>query len=662
MKDLPPRLRNLLTILATDPEPQGVGQVADKLRVSRRTVFRELAKAGTVLEPYGLEVGSRPGKGVRLEGPTQARDKLLDDLDTLEESNPADKRERQDRLVLAVLANPGQKLATYADRLKVSAPTISHDLSEVEPRLAERGLQVLRRAGTGLAIHGDETAIRRLVITLLFRARENGATLPYPHPDILLDILDLNDELDPLLGWMTPHSRDALNAYLAVMVQRVMDGHTLGPGDATTENRAAAEGVAALMEEAFNISLSAAERTWLGIELDGCRPAGAGPKRNETDTPLVALAAEMIDRFDPARAAVLKLDELLVDGLVTHLRTALVRIRNHIELRDPMRDDIENTYPDVMNRSRRACSVLKRYGDTVGEDEISLFAAHFGASLLRLGEKGLRQRTVRVGIICVHGIGSSYLLASRVRREFGSRLLAEVSWHHDRENWRNYDLLVSATPLPEADRPVVVVSPMLDQADIERIESVLAAQTGAREPGGTGPGFVDTLATLAVLADAARGLVENFRVEAAPGDREFWELAATAGRLFGGGDEAARAIAAALQEREAVASQVVPELGVVLLHCRTGSVCQPLFGCLRPDGGAFSRPEFHNAAMAVVLLAPSSLPREVAEMMGAISSALVEHPTFLAAVRTSDGPAIRAGLEALLGEFLFQFSLQKVKG
>ncbi|MCD8352106.1 MAG: transcription antiterminator [Planctomycetaceae bacterium] len=662
MKELPPRLRNLLTILATDPDPQGVGQVADKLRVSKRTVFRELAKAGTVLEPYGLEVGSKPGEGVRIEGPPQARDKLLDDLDTLEEANPADKRERQDRLVVAVLANPGQKLATYADKVKASAPTISHDLTEVEPRLAERGLQVQRRAGTGLAIHGDEMGIRRLVIALLFRARENGSTLPYPHPDILLDIHDLDNELDPLLGWMTPHSRDALYAYLAVMVQRVMDGHTVGPAEPVEDNRETAHTLATIVEEAFNITLPEGERAWLSIEIAGCRPAGAGPKRSEADMPLEALAAEMIDRFDPARAAVLKLDELLVDGLVTHMRTALVRIRHGIELRDPMREQIVTTYPDVMGRSRRACSVLKRYGETISDDEVSLIAAHFGASLLRLGEKGLRQQTVRVGVICVHGIGSSYLLASRVRREFGSRLLAEVSWHDDRENWRNYDILVSATPLPEADMPVVVVSPMLDKADVERIEAVLAAQTGERENNEPGPGFVDNLATLALLADAAKGLVEGFRVEKIRGDIEFRELAAVAGRVFCHGDEEARDITAALLNREAIASQVVPELGVVLLHCRTASVARPLFGCIQPDGGAFSRPNFTGAAMAVVLIAPSTSPREIAEMMGAISSALIERPKFLVSVRAGDASAIRAGIEGLLGEFLFQFSLQKLKG
>ncbi|MCC8165156.1 MAG: transcription antiterminator [Planctomycetes bacterium] len=661
MPTILPRLRNLLAMLAREPEPLPVREVADRLRVSRRTVFRELANVDAVIGSYGLEVGSRPGEGVTLEGPATAKTALLRDLEKLDHSSPADRQDRQDRLVLAIVQAPGHKLATYAERFRVSAPTISHDLDDIEPWLAERGLLLSRKPGSGIAIQGNEMAVRRTVLTLMARMAE---TAPYPHPDILLDILDLAPDLDPILDWMTPQSRDAFQNYLAVLVQRLMDGHRLtgAAGERYDAFTGDAHRLATVLAEAFNIDVGSAEVAALTVEMASCRPNKPRPRPDRDDDGLAALAAEMIDRFDPARAPLLRLDEVLLDGLVAHLRTAAVRIRHRIDTVDPMRTEIAATYPDIMERCRTACDVLRPYGDRIAEDEISLVAAHFGAALLRLREEGTRRRTVRVGIICVHGIGSSYLLASQVKQAFSTRVLVEVGWHGDRENWQRYDLLVSTTPLNYDGAPVVV-PPILGDDDLSRLENELATlqvESVIREQA---PGtFVENVRQLEDLARQVRGLVENFASAVVPPGVTFRELAGAAGGLFRTTTAGRDAIARDLIKREAVATQVIPEFRIVLLHCRTDGTATPLFGIVRPDGDAFTDPGFLGARAATVMLLPPGASRESAELMGCLSSGLIQEDGFLEAVCRGDGEAVGEAMRRILGAALFQFSMQKLKG
>jgi mannitol operon transcriptional antiterminator len=648
-------------MLAAEGKPLQVKEVADRLRVSKRTVFRELANIGSVLEPYGLEVSSIPGEGVTLEGSPRAMKSLVDDLNKLGAPDPADRRDRRDKLILAVLQTPGRKLATYAERLKVSASTISHDLDDIQPWLAGRNLSLHRKPGMGIAIAGEEMSVRRAVLALIRRAESPGG---YPRPDILLDILDGKAELEPALHWITPQSRDALDKYMWVMTQRIMDGRPLSvPGRVFAEFSHIAERLSRVLEETFNISLNRGEVGALTVELASCRPILPSERKDKGDGELAALAAEMIALFDPAQAHVLSMDEALVSGLVSHLRTALVRIRHGIELTDPMRDQIIEKYPDTMNRCRAACEVLRRFGGGVPEDEISLVATHFGAALLRLSESGAMRRPVRVGVICVHGVGSSYLLASQVKKAFGARVIVEVAWHDDAEQWLRYDVLVSTTELPGLEMPVIVTPPILREGDIGRIDEALMGGRGdpvVREKPPTA--FVEDLRRMEELLSGAADVIENFSVTALSDNANIREMAARAGDVFGETPDASKEIADGLMAREKISTQAVRELSVVLLHCRTAGVKGPRFGVMTPAGGVFAGSSFKDLKSAVVMLIPEAASRELSEMMGSLSAALIEQERFLRAVQAGASPVIQENLSEVLRAYLSNVSVQKLKG
>jgi mannitol operon transcriptional antiterminator len=357
------------------------------------------------------------------------------------------------------------------------------------------------------------------------------------------------------------------------------------------------------------------------------------------------------------------MDEVLVSGLVSHLRTALVRIRHGIELTDPMREQMCGAYPEIMANCRAACVVLHRFGDVVSDDEISLVAAHFGASLLRLSESGAVRRTIRVGVICVHGIGSSYLLASQVKKAFGTRVAVEVGWYDDTEQWSRYDVLVSTTELVDTETPVIVTRPILAEDDIRRInEALISRRIDPVIPEKAPAAFIEDLRKLGDILSGAADLIEHFSQTTLPATADIGEMATAAGGMFGKTRETSDMIAAGLTARKEISTQAVKELRIVLLHCRTSGVNGPRFGVMTPIGDVFVNSPFRDLQVAVIMLIPAVASRELSEMMGSLSAALIERERFLHALQTGTSPIIQEELSEVLRDYLSNISNQKLKG
>lgn len=123
------RVRRILRVLLEQPDQYlSMETLAEKIQVSRRTIFRELDGLDELLAPLGVQLVSRPGKGIRLEGDDESRARLFESLSGT--SHQASNREDRRRLLLYdLLSRPeGTKLSVRAYKFQVSEATISNDL------------------------------------------------------------------------------------------------------------------------------------------------------------------------------------------------------------------------------------------------------------------------------------------------------------------------------------------------------------------------------------------------------------------------------------------------------------------------------------------------------------------------------------------------------
>jgi mannitol operon transcriptional antiterminator len=676
--DLSPRLSRVLDTLISAEEPVKVDTLAEMLCTSRRTVFRELENAERILSDFAAEIVSVPGRGIILNGEESAKQALAEAL-AEHIPSPGNRRERPLRLLTELLSNSGniQKLFYYADELGVSESTISNDLDELELWLSEHGVTLLRKSGLGVLLEGTEAAIRlalvnRFIMDGQTMGRSYSAVFKYPGENIEQGVREVLRRLWDKLDWMSAESHEMIALYLMVMLERLGRGRTIQGEDAALPAGEFQTHLAAVLAEElavyFQIALSLPELRELTAQIAACRakqdnPIEAGnPEKAEL---IESLSYEMIEAFDPPVAAILKTNEQLVRMLRQHLGPTLTRLEKKLELPDPLDGSLAQQYPEVYQKTRRAAGVLEtRLGKRIPESEISFIAVHFLAALSVLGEKNIRRRVLRAGIICVAGIGMSHLLASQIRKRFKGELEIDISGWDDRPSWEKADFLISTIPLENTAIPLILIHSLLEEEDFLNIQNTINAHAFEQKdaaPSGKGLSLKNRVESAIQILEQTMALLANFSIKRIAPACSFEELADYAGKQFAGEEEAAGKIKQALLEREAVGSQVFPDLGIVLLHARTGAVSVPVFALILPEGGSFLDDHFQNAQSCVLLLLPQECPPEMTAVMGSISSNLIDTPAFLDAVRTGNRKLIISILETDFSEVLSGYCGEKLK-
>jgi mannitol operon transcriptional antiterminator len=660
---LSPRLARLLEHLLRSEEPVKVDDLASALNTSRRTVFRELENAGPMLSSSDGELVSVPGKGIAFSGNHETRQKLLDELDRYS-PQPVSKRIRQLRLFIELVANSGeiQKLFYYASTLETSESTVSHDLDELEAWLLGRGVTLTRKSGLGVYCGGTEEALRTALVSRFMLDGDTGgksytAVFDFPGEDIEAGVREILRRKSAVIDWMTAESFCLIAIYLMVMVDRVYDEKIiiskLSPGGYF--QTALAETLAVEIEKEFSIKLPQSEQQALAGWIQSCRskedsPLDPGP---ESDQALVQnLTMRMIDRFDPAIAAVLKTNDQLVQLLSRHLQSALPRLKGGIYLPNPLEKELIKNYPEVYEKTRVSAKALEEaLGLPVPSNEVSYIQIHFLAALAILGERNMRRRILKAGIVCVFGIGTAYMLAYQIRKRFKGELEVEVSGSNDRASWANMDFLISTIPLEKTEKPVILVKPILGEKDFQQIQEAVTAFSFIERKAEQLPhSLEEQIDRMIAIFVQSRKLLDSFSVESINHDCSFDELVRFAATRFA--PENPEAVYSALTDRETVTSQVVDELGIVLLHTRSGYHTSPLFAVIVPEGNAFTDAYFRQTKSCVLMLLPENAPREMTDLMGGISSALIDLPPFLEAVHTGGRKTIQAVLEKEISEIL----------
>jgi mannitol operon transcriptional antiterminator len=164
-----------------------------------------------------------------------------------------------------------------------------------------------------------------------------------------------------------------------------------------------------------------------------------------------------------------------------------------------------------------------------------------------------------------------------------------------------------------------------------------------------------------VTADIA-AIVDGFVSLAVAADSSLEQLARLTGYRFGGEAESGKLIFHDLMRRERVASQIVPELGLVLLHCRTAGVTSPVFALLSPVGGCFRRGPLRSVKAGVVMLIPDVDQVGRTELMGGLSAALIEADGFLGDIVRHRLDRVQARLRDILRQFLIREFEHALKG
>ena len=664
MSALTPRRTNILTILSKSKTPVSVDQLAGSLGVSRRTIFRDLDGIDLVLRECGLTLNTVPGKGICLSGDPAGFDELSNLLSS-GKIVPQSKDERHTLLTLLLIdSDEMQKLYYYANALSVSEATISLDMDFLQQRLGSYGLNLDRIKGQGALLSGRESDMRRCMASLLAEQKAPIEFIrKYGYPSFYAEsgISKLMQEhWGPKLDWMTDESLRLLELQLIIMVDRVHKRHVLTnvPSHVPGLSQKLADQICDAIESSFSLRLPVPERTAIGLLIQSCRAKSRNPLDINDDAALSyvkRLTFQMIDAFDPKLSPTLKMNEDLVNGLSVHLWSAIIRLKNGVHLHSEMQEQIKTNFPNIFEKSRATAAVLNQELHVpIPESEIAFIASHFGAAMMQLEDRSYRKTILKVGIVCVAGIGISYMMSSQVSRHFKGELDVVISEWNSPQEWDELDLLISSIPLDYDRCPVIVVDHVLTAEDYltirQTIQDLKAHHTADIQlPSGNLPDRLDHMSDR--LRDVS-AMLRSFSNVSIHADCTFDDLVKMIGYQFGTQPESGEMIYRDLKAREAISTQVIPQLSIALLHVRTAGVARPVVSLITPKTGRFTDPYFQNITGGLVLLAPQDFDRKELSLFGYISSALIEDEAFLSAVQNGDQQTAFHRIEAAMVKFL----------
>ena len=453
-------------------------------------------------------------------------------------------------------------------------------------------------------------------------------------------------------------ARVGLVVHLALAVQRMQQGDAIAMNAEAlgrlcqTEEFHAAQTIADRLEGAFSLTVPETEVGYITMHLLGARsvplPLGAGRVDNFR---LVQIAQSIIRRAAEKSGAPLLRNRSLLTGLVQHLAPALHRLKLHMDIRNPLLAQMEEEHPELMELARYAAVMMEEEaGVPLPADEIAYIAMHLGAALT---EAGGDRPVVRVLVACPTGLGTSRLLASRIRRSYEHiRVVGELSSLAltEREiQRREADFVVSTVPLPQLSVPVVVASVFLTAADRAQIDAVLAACTPHHASVQMEkPLFTAAMAELHRLSGAVHAVLAGLVLREGDGAQSVGDLAHSAAQLLLSEKSAVEELAAAILRREQIAPTFVAP-HVILLHARITHTGEPHFGVLRLAEPLSCGEE--TIRMALVMCAPKEGDAG-ANVLGRIAAQIAERPAFMDILAQGSGEEIRRELEYVLEEYV----------
>ena len=689
-----PRIQQILRIMLNSRGPVNKQDIADDIGVSKRPVQREFEYLELCIKKYGLKLENHKGKGVEIKGNPETIEKLREDLGDQQYPDAADRDGRRRRLLFELLRDrTPHKLFYYSQMLGVSEATAGNDMDALYPWLEESRLGIVKRPGYGVILEGDERdyrdAMRRFIEETAGQsdAYSSGDITGEIFAEALLDAADsgiysllegdtvrrvdkvLRGLNEPKILQLADSAYAGLVIHISIVIERLQQGAALKSVPPEMGNLEfwddydLAVRILEAMEKEFEISIPRGELSYVLLHIRGAKMAYTGEEQEFPadlgDDRLLPMIDRMIDVYNKDIANELKEDEEFLRGLLVHLRPVLVRLSTGLRIHNPILEDIKEEYADIFEACRRAAQVItEETGYEVNEEEVGFLAMHFGAAQERVRENKQYTRKVNIGIVCASGFGVARLMMTRLKDKLGDKAILKAYGKGEINKYviTGTDFFVSTMNLDQLPVDYLQVSPLIPPKDLYKIEYKLEDYSHIRRDTTETP-FNRRLDEAYFLIREIKSILRRYKRMETSENIRFRELLQFMTMQVTDSLHAAAALRDGIEERERLNSQIFPELGIALLHCRSGAVREPVFISCTPRGtGNFKDPYFKGIRAALLMVMPVDDDRKMhMEVLGSISGSMVTNPYFLKTIKTGREDEIRAELARELKCFFFDY-------
>lgn len=664
--------------------------LAAYLNVSVRTIQRNLKSIEKVLDSFDLQLVRNTDKGLVVEGKNEQVFRLIQYLMGID---PIDQTPQEKKLLLliALIQEESYKIQTLSIDLGVSVATLTTYLDELTGWFGNFNIQLSRKRGVGVELIGSEAYKRKALASFMlvhFNEElieslfllENGEShqdliLHYFHPDYLLAIdRVVNTVFSKLQQRLADSDYIGLIVHICITLQRAeafffLEEEAEFANELTKEYNLISD-ILGELESLFSFQFKNNDILFLAGILKGSKLQAADIVPYDSVV-LSKRIKNLIQHVSSQLHVDLTKDFSLYQGLLAHMEPSLFRLQQKMGSFNPLKEEIKRKYPVLFMAVKNSVETYFKEIEAFPEDEIAFIVLHFGSALVMKEE----DITIKALVVCPTGIGTSKMLASRIKKEIAgidSIEIKSIKEMQQQENFSSYDLIISTVKLPFTKLDYMIVSPLLSEENIETIKDFLknniknitekksylkALQKSAPSSNKTGITISGILQELQDVHQSIKAVLNNFCVYRLPilsGHeqilKEMVKLAENKGLLTNADD-----VMSSLKEREEKGGLGIPETGMALFHCRNENVKELIFQITHlkqpiPVKGMDGNDMYMKNLL--LMLAPEELSVREQEIVSLISTSLIENNEAILIFSSSNEEMIRIRLEAIFLDYL----------
>jgi len=464
--------------------------LSKEFHISERTLRNELMLINEYLaENHYPAVTTSRGQGMKLLLPDQTTQKLLAQVGGHTDKDYYRPDERFLALLLEIADTTKITLLYEMERkLQVSKSTLDEDMRKLRQYLYQYGISVVSLTKQGIVLQGDERSIRSMLYEVMNSMTDIDQLMRYERTDVAskfaLDYLDpqvlqqLGHHYDELLKKSSVEGnqlyRNQIILFVATWVRRVKGGNTVN--DSTKARTEIKEGpvrtfIDAICEE-FSLYPSLNEIKYITFTVESFKPKDMNSSSDWVSAQLLAI--QLIERVEKVTGIPFSQEEEdLYEGLYKHINGLLSRAKNELQVFNPLKDTIKETYAAIYNAVACFSRVIEDYTKkTLSEDEIGFLTVYFSTSASRMNQE--EQYVYQAVVICNHGISTGKLLAANLKKHFNIEIVAVLSSYEltfiDK---LDVDLIFTTISIEYPRKPILLLNPILMESDKKELSAFL---------------------------------------------------------------------------------------------------------------------------------------------------------------------------------------------
>lgn len=459
------RIADILQFFCRNPVVMP-GILAVKLNVSERTIRNDIKQINRELKDCAVIEGTQGKYALRIydnEGFHKVCVRLMEVDEFL--NSPHNRMD----YMFGRLMRSREPLLTddLAYEMNVSRTTMLNDLKKLRGEIEPYRLSISGKTSKGLVLQGWESDIRNYII-------ENAYEQLYRQYPLDVEIVDAVNQAF-LAHSFEKSVQGAFEKFLTVMLDRFLTGHYIGELSANFYNLtvrpefAMVEQMLHEIEQVLRIEFPVEEKLFVLLPIVGMRtPTDIQDMHSiELDENIRPLMDQMFRQIRLEMDIKIQSPEFIEEFLY-HLMFMVNRLRFHVQLKNPMLDELKEKYPLAWQIAGVAARVVHTvYGLEVTEDERGYLASYFGVFLEESGMK--KNRPFQVAVVTGTGRITARLVAAQLKKVLDSSV--ELTLFADErvssEILDVYDIVFTTVKLPcECGRPVIRIHEIFNEQEL----------------------------------------------------------------------------------------------------------------------------------------------------------------------------------------------------